>query len=551
MRNRYYSLLVAGITLIAFAGLSMPVCAATAVDLQNKPVNFLLAQVPFNATSAQATGYQTVSRAIDRNHTTHIRMEQRYLGYRVFGGEAVVHVPHGVLFTSAATKMSGTFYQHLTEDLTASPAEVATPAVAKRAIARAIQLQSHLLAKAKLTQQTADLIVYVDPQHHAHWAYFVSLYLPSIPSAPQYILDAKTLQVYQEANGVQAVEGTVGGGFGGNEKVGKVIYDSLPGDLPSLQIERDSATNVCYLKNDDITVLDMRLDQDNPPVAQFLCAAPDGEHGAVYWDADQDAVNGAYSPSNDAMYAGKVVIDMYQNWYHLPPIESNGRPLMLVMRVHARTPNDLPLENAYWDTISQQMTFGDGQDRFYPFVSLGVAAHEISHGFTQQHATLFPFGVAGGLNEAFSDMAAQAAEFYTVGTNHWQIGDEIIKQNGRALRYMDQPTRDCDKTLNGGESTECSIDNANDYRDELNVHHVAGVFNKAFYRLSTTPGWNTHKAFDVMVQANLYYWTSFVTFEAAACGVRRAAADYRYDIEAVDQAMADVGISLNHDNCPI
>ena len=52
---------------------------------------------------------------------------------------------------------------------------------------------------------------------------------------------------------------------------------------------------------------------------------------------------------------------------------------------------------------------------------------------------------SGGMNEAFSDMAAQAAEVYAygVGKNSWQIGPEIFKEKNKALRYMDMPSKDC------------------------------------------------------------------------------------------------------------
>ena len=38
--------------------------------------------------------------------------------------------------------------------------------------------------------------------------------------------------------------------------------------------------------------------------------------------------------------------------------------------------------------MARKMTFGDGIDMFYPLVFLGVGAHEISHGFTEQHSNL-------------------------------------------------------------------------------------------------------------------------------------------------------------------
>ncbi|MBE1043438.1 M4 family metallopeptidase, partial [Escherichia coli] len=121
------------------------------------------------------------------------------------------------------------------------------------------------------------------------------------------------------------------------------------------------------------------------------------------------------------------------------------------------------VENAYWDGTA--MLFGDGATMFYPLVSLDVAAHEVSHGFTEQNSGLIYRGQSGGMNEAFSDMAGEAAEFYMRGKNDFLIGYDIKKGSG-ALRYMDQPSRD-----------GRSIDNASQYYNGIDVHHSSGVYN--------------------------------------------------------------------------
>ncbi|MBO7942914.1 M4 family metallopeptidase, partial [Streptomyces sp. S9] len=107
----------------------------------------------------------------------------------------------------------------------------------------------------------------------------------------------------------------------------------------------------------------------------------------------------------------------------------------LTMRVHYSN----SYENAFWD--GSAMTFGDGATTFYPLVSLDVSAHEVSHGFTEQQSGLVYSGQSGGINEAFSDMAGEAAEYYMNGTNDFLVGAQIFKASG-ALRYMDDPTRD-------------------------------------------------------------------------------------------------------------
>ena len=107
---------------------------------------------------------------------------------------------------------------------------------------------------------------------------------------------------------------------------------------------------------------------------------------------------------------------MYNDWVGTAPLT-----FQLKMRVHYGN----NYENAFWD--GSAMTFGDGQNTFYPLVSLDVSAHEVSHGFTEQNSGLIYSGKSGGLNEAFSDMAGEAAEFYMKGSNDWLVGQEILK----------------------------------------------------------------------------------------------------------------------------
>ena len=228
-------------------------------------------------------------------------------------------------------------------------------------------------------------------------------------------------------------------------------------------------------------------------------------------------------PLNDAHYFGEIIFKMYGDWFNIRPLTGT-----LYMRVHYGS----NYENAFWDGTA--MSFGDGRTTFYPLVSLDVSAHEVSHGFTEQNSGLTYSGQSGGMNEAFSDMAGEAAEYYrNNGSNDWLVGAQIFKGSG-ALRYFSDPTRD-----------GSSIGNAADYRSGMDVHYSSGVYNKAFYLLATKPGWNTRKAFEVMVDANRLYWTANSTFNQGACGVETAATNRGYAKADVTAAFASVGVSCS------
>jgi Zn-dependent metalloprotease len=204
------------------------------------------------------------------------------------------------------------------------------------------------------------------------------------------------------------------------------------------------------------------------------------------------------------------------------------------MRVHYGT----NYQNAFWNGSS--MTFGDGGSTFYPLVSLDVSAHEVSHGFTEQNSDLTYSGQSGGINEAFSDMAGEAAEAYNFGSNDFLVGADIYKSSSGALRYMDNPPQD-----------GISIDHTSDYYGGLDVHYSSGVYNKAFYLLATTSGWSTQTAFQAFARANQLYWTSSTTFNQGVCGVVDAANDLGFNTADVDAAFAAVGATCGGTSCKV
>ncbi|VVC76653.1 Zinc metalloproteinase [Aquicella siphonis] len=553
MENNQRRLVLSGMLLLGlplFCGVSA--YAAKPVDLRHQNITALQSLISTPTAARGAAAIKEISRHVDFKNTLHVRIQQTYSGYNVWGADAVVHIPNGektsrtLSGVASAAKnngtMNGTVYQDLNVDLAGAPAEIFTQTHAQTALQKAIENYQHKIGnKANVSEQESSLMVFVGSDNKARWAYKVSFRAEAArsdekPSKPVSIMDATTFQVYASWDDIKTLEkmDVDGGGFGGNKKMGKLIYDGTQNHLAKLMITRDTDANTCFLQNSDVTV----KDYNGRKVMTFPCAVTSNEHNNVYWDADFDAVNDGYSPGNDAFFGGQVIKHMYKDWYGMPVLTNpDGTPMMLNMVVHQRN-----YDNAYWD--GRQMTFGDGYTMFYPLTSLGVAAHEISHGFTEQHSGLMYYGQSGGMNEAFSDMAAQAAEVYAYGPNNnsWQIGPEIFKAENEALRYMDKPSKDCKGKKPG---TRCSIDDASQYTDWIDVHYSSGVYNRFFYTLGTSQGWDAKKAFDVMVHANSSYWTSSATFSEAACGVISAASDLKYDVAAVKAAFDVVKVDYS------
>lgn len=522
--------------------LGLPLTCASVISYAAVPVD-LSHENPFMLHSLTSTTSKIdeVSRTVDFNKTLHVRVQQTYRNYPVWGADGVVHyksnhTSHLKGGHDDSVTMNGTMYRDMDADLAKTPSVVFTSAHADQAIAKTIgTYQQNVGGKPAIHNSKSELIVFVDDANKAHYAYKVSfdaepLKDGALPSKPNFIVDAVTFKVYRSWDEIQTItaDAVQGGGFGGNKKMGELAYDGLTGDLRKLAYTRDGGT--CTLANADVTV----KHSGSRTAVEFPCDATNPDHDNIYWSGELHAVNGGYSPDNDALFGGIIIKEMYQSWYGVPVLIENGKPMMLNMVVHAH------MDNAYWD--GKQMTFGDGISMFYPLTSLGVASHEISHGFTQQHSNLAYYGQSGGMNEAFSDMAAQGAEYFAYGKNSWQIGPEIFKAPNEALRYMDKPSKDCRGKKPGN---WCSIDSADQYRSGLDVHFSSGVYNRVFYLIGTAANWDTRKAFDIMVQANANYWTSGTTFVQGACGVISAAKDYKYDTAAVLEAFKTVGIDTS------
>lgn len=532
------------------------VSAATAVDLSHQSIQYLQHYFSTNKTAAasQLTQLKEVRVDVDQNQTTHKRIQQTYAGFPVWDATAVIHTAKpGITAAANSTTMNGVIYEGLEKDLAGTTNFAMNDAQKEKALSQAkiAYEQKTNVHGVSYQQEETKTIIYVDENKQAHYAYLVSFYDDDhIHGAhrPTFIMNAESLHIYKNWDQVFTMDTQVVGGVGGNEKTGALIYDNATGNIPALNMSTFSydtevapgqkiKNTLCIFTNDDLEVQDVSYDSS---VISVPCQ-PQASHNNILWvsnDANftrwnDDEMNNGFSPSLDAFYAGTIIKKLYQDWYGIPALvqEDGKTPMKMVLRTHYGRKFD----NAFWD--GKQMTFGDGGSMFYPLTSLDVGAHEISHGFTQQHSNIDGSqDQMGALHESFSDIAAAAAEYYVTGKNSWKIGSTISKGDS-PLRYMDTPTRD-----------SRSLDNMKDFKEGMDPHLLAGVFSKAFYLIATTHGWDTHKAFDTMVKANMYYWNSSMkTFGDAACGVVSATKDLNYNVADVRVAFSKVGIDT--DNC--
>lgn len=426
------------------------------------------------------------------------RYDQAWRGIPVFG--------QGVVVSEDRNGNVRTMFGNLVSGLEADIAST-TPKFGKAAAlvtAKRIALGNGIAGMLTRDEQT-DLVVFIDDAGQGHLAYAVTFVADSVaaaPTRPVIVLDAITGKVIKRWENLQ--HALIGTGPGGNQKTGQYEYGTNYGYLDVAQ-----SGSTCTMSNTNVKTINLNGGTTGSAAFSYTCPRNTVK-----------SINGAYSPLNDAHHFGGVIFDMYQSYLGMAPLT-----FQLVMKVHYKT----NYENAFWDGTA--MTFGDGASTFYPLVSLDVSSHEVSHGFTEQQSNLTYSGQSGGMNEAFSDMAGEAAEYFDRGSNDWLVGADIFKGSG-ALRYMCNPTQD-------GKS----IDNAASFTSSMDVHYSSGVYNKAFCTLAKKTGWNTQKAFQVFARANRDYWTASSTFNQGACGVETAATDLGYTKADVTAAFTAVGVS--------
>ena len=460
---------------------------------------------------AQALGLDADSRLFlldrktDRGVRNH-RYQQTFRGLPIFGEHVIVNEDDsGNLRSLFGRKVDGL----------ASEISAGKPRLSRNralAIGKSAGLGNRV-GFMRTAAEKSELMIYVDDSGRAHKSYVVSYFADTrnggAPTRPTVILDADTGRVLNQWDNLQ--HALVGTGPGGNAKTGQYEYGTNFGYLDVTQ-----SGTTCTMNNANVKTVNLNGATSGTTAFAYTCPRNTVK-----------TINGAYSPLNDAHYFGSVIYNMYNAYIGKPPLT-----FQLTMRVHYSS----NYENAFWD--GSAMTFGDGANTFYPLVSLDVASHEVSHGFTSQNSNLTYSGQSGGINEAYSDIAGEAAEYYMKGTNDFLVGADIFKGNG-SLRYMANPPQDGN-----------SIDNAANFTSGMDVHYSSGVYNKAFYLLATKAGWNTQKAFQVFARANDLYWTASTNYNQGACGVQTAATDLGFTVADVTAAFTSVGVSCGGGTTP-
>lgn len=380
---------------------------------------------------------------LDKDGSSHVRMDRSIAGLKVLGGDVVVHQTKDGAWKGASLSLK-------------QPADVGrTP---KISVATAT---GKALAKGYKAEGKPPLVIEAR-KGAPRLAYLVTTLGTQPDGTPSHItttVDALTgAQLVRE----QHIETATGDG--------RSLYS---GTVP---VDTTAATGGFTL-TDAVrgggTTLDAQNKTDSLWCQIFGIGCP---VAAKFTDADNHWGNGTNADrataAVDAHYGAATTFDYFKNNHGRNGIFNNGKG------VPSRVHYGVNYVNAFWD--GKQMTYGDGDGVVAgPLVSIDVAGHEMSHGVTSATANLTYSGESGGLNEATSDIFGTLVEFYANNGSDpgdYYIGEEIMKDRP-ALRYMDKPSKD-------GKSVDCYYSGVGN----LDVHYSSGVANHFAYLASEGTG---------------------------------------------------------------
>jgi len=412
---------------------------AAAADIPQAAQDYLDSQTDIDR-------YEVVRVEVDELRQTHVRVQQRREGRKVFGGEAIVHVDS----SGRLDYVSDYFARDLkVED---------SPRVSQE---DAEQLAAFYLIEQKLAipkgVDATDLVYYRTEEGRDYLCYKVD-FETCAGGEPVAFVDSQTGSVIETHNnqchntGQSVYQGVV-------PVTGNLFHNNL------FRLE-DTLVRWAVFDGQDAVTGSTRF--NNVTNQWFGARHPDGvellrnlrfTHWYFIIHQGFSGMNGTGGPFMTTAADG-VLCKMARA--HSLHENSDG----------STTPN-----NAFYSRSSRSLNFGHGDGtNFGPVVSIDVVAHEYMHGITHHTADLTPGYQPGAINESFSDVFGCMVERYAFGAanSNFTIAEQCFTPAipGDALRSMTEPEL-------FGQPDHYS-ERYIGLQDGGGVHINAGIGNKAF-----------------------------------------------------------------------
>jgi Zn-dependent metalloprotease len=374
----------------------------------------------------------------------HARLNQKYKGLTVVGGEMIVHFNKA----GAAYQVNGSYIPDINIDTQASIREGAAVQAAQNDLVKTGKPAGALKGKVKLVVYARD----IEPV----LAYELILVYESKEAGMgcwRYWVNANNGAIINCYNDIRKSDATISGTLNAGEGGAAV---SVTGDYSS---------SYYWLRN---TAQHWEIyDYPNSRVCRSSTAT---------WGTST-----SLRSEMSAAYNFYKILAYYSAVHSCNSYDNAGTKAVVNDHMSGGT------DNAYWDPSAQQFFFYPGSS-YGELTVLDVCGHEFTHAVTEKTANLVYQYESGALNESFSDIFGACIEFNTqpdgrsnypnkaAGTADWLLAEDCAVSE-TAMRDMRDPQRyNNPSKYHGTDWYYGSGDNGG-------VHYNSGVQNHFFYLL--------------------------------------------------------------------
>lgn len=450
-----------------------------------------------------------INRSTDDLGHTHIKLQQRFEGVNIYGGQVILHAQNGQVNLFNGRNYPTPNLENLTPSISKESAEnIAKQIISKEtSITELSELEQKLMSEAR---QPELVIYYPESSRQPILAWHLELH-PNIMHQYEYFINAKTgalldgystlCQLHHNVNRTKTHEHAPKG-VSAQENQFSINNNNLstaPENGPATTNARDLNNTIQTVNSYEINGDFFLIDASKAMFSSSRSKLPNEPVGAV-WTIDANGqspensnfdashvVSGANSwneglPVSAHSNAG-IVYDYYRNTFSRNSFNNQGGTIISVINVSDKDGSNL--ENAFWTGTA--MFYGNGGNEFAPLAkSLDVAAHEMSHGVVSTTANLRYQGESGAMNESFADVFA-----VLVDRDDYRLGEDVVNPNifrSGALRDLANPHNGGNRLGDAGWQPDNVSEQYRGNQDNGGVHINSGIVNKAFHLISSNIG---------------------------------------------------------------
>ncbi len=502
-------------------------------DVQSATMNFLSVVGPLIGLRDVHSELKIDRTERDAQGRVHVRMTQHFDGIKMWGTEAIVH------FNAKGEVESYNGRLQPTLSLTPGSFQIAASATQSAAITVCLKDLTQTHTNVKLSEQAQELLGYKEPSVEQVllpsrstasgnprncWHFSIR---PNLIERWEYFVDCATSELVFKFNNTCA---------------------DGPATANATDLNNSNATINSYLHKSAYYL----IDATRPMFQLSRSTFPNATVGSI-WTIDARStdlsdffnVNSSNNTWSDrasvsAHANSALTYEYFRQTHGRSAIDGSGGTIISVIHV---TEGGRAMDNAYWN--GKLMAYGDGASAFKSLAgAVDVAAHEMTHGVTENTCALEYLSQSGAINESMSDVFGCFVE-----RNNWKIGEDVV----RTTAFPSGALRDMANPHNGGNSIN---DNGwqpahmNEYQklpetqegDNGGVHVNSGIPNRAAFLIQQAIGMN--KAEKVYYDALRLYLTKNSQFIDLRRAIIKAAQNLFSSVEvnACAAAFDAVGI---------